>query len=528
VRRGAAVFVAIAAAASIEPRAQPSQPAADDPGIVMDDPDQPDQDAGAGAIAPVPAVPTDPAGRTTWLVDRLTQAASNPALGSARVGAVVVDVETGKVVWSHDPDGRYNLASNAKLFTASTALARLGNGFRWRTAALVGLDAFDPATGEVAGDLYVRGRGDPTLTVADLDQLANDLRAIGVRSIRGSVVIDRDYFDTVDEPPHFDEQNKERAGFRAPISSLMVNGNAVTVVVEPDPAGAAQATVTVVPESPEYVKLVQASVLTVVDGRSRLRIDTIVKRDHLELKVGGQLRADAGPAYARRRIDDPVRFAHEQVRRALGRQGIRVGRKRVQTGTTPPTARVLAVHESAPLGDVLRTMTKTSNNTIAEAVLKTIGAETRATPGPGTWDDGLAAVRSHVSDTCQIGGTLRFENGSGLFDSTDVTPSQVVQLLVCAHRDYRVGPDLTAALAIAGVDGTLARRLVASPARGRIRAKTGTLAAVTTVAGFAAVDGTHELAFAILVNDAAGAVRGQARAMQDQMLDEMIAYLDAR
>lgn len=526
------MFVAIAVAASIEPRAQPSQDAdpgtpdpAPDPAIEIDDPDQPTDDT---AIPVVPPVPADPAQREAWLLERLTAAVSDPALGTSRVGAAVVDVTTGKTLWSKDPDGRYNLASNAKVFTAATALTRLGTGFRWRTTALVGADAFDPVTGEVTGDLWIRGKGDPTLTIAGIDQLANDLRAAGVRSIRGSLVLDRDYYDAADEPPHFDEQKKERAGFRAPISALMINGNAITVVVEPDPAGQGPARIAISPESPDYIKVIQAEVLTITDGRSRLRIDTAVKRDHLELRILGQVRADEGPRYVRRRIDDTARFAHEQLRRALGRQGIRIGRKKLATGAAPDDARVLATHESETLGDVMRAMVKTSNNTVAEAVLKTIGAETRATPGPATWDDGLAAVRSHATDTCQIGGAMRIDNGSGLFGSTDLTAAQVAALLVCAHRDYRVGPDLTAMMAIAGVDGTLSRRLVMSPARGRIRAKTGTLATVTTVAGYAAVDGARELAFAILVNDIPVGARGPARAMQDAMLDAMIAYLDAR
>lgn len=529
-------MIALAAAASIEPVAQPSQDAAtaDDPAVVMDDPDNPASDdtagsagSGSGSAPAVPPVPKDPAQRDAWLADRLTAAATNPALGTSRIGAVVVDVATGKTLWTKDPDGRYNLASNAKLFTASTALARLGSGFKWRTAALCDALDFDPTTGEIAGDLYLRGRGDPTLSVKDLDDLANDLRAMGVKSIRGAVVLDRDYFDGADEPPHFDEQKKERAGFRAPISSFMVNGNAITIAIEPDPGGVAPAKVIVTPELTDYVKVMQADVLTVVDGRDRLRIDTLIKRDHLELRITGQVRADSGPTYTRRRIDDPVRFANELVRKALARQGIRVGKKKLATGTTPKTARILAWHDSDPLDDVLRDMIKNSNNTYAEAVLKTIGAETRATPGPATWDDGLAAVRSHVTDTCQIGGAIRIENGSGLFGSTDVTPNQLVQLLECAHRDFRVGPDLVGAMPIAGVDGTLARRLTLSPAKGRIRAKTGTLAAVTTVAGFAGVDGNHQLAFAILVNDIPPGARGIARAAQDAMLDSLIAYLDA-
>jgi serine-type D-Ala-D-Ala carboxypeptidase/endopeptidase (penicillin-binding protein 4) len=532
-RRSAALIlgIALAAAASIEPVAQPSQDAApaDDPAIVMDDPEAPSDDTGSGAgsaaIPAVPPVPADPAARDEWLVERLNQATSNPALGVSRVGAVVVDLATGKTMWAKDADGRYNLASNAKVFTAAAALARLGAGFRWRTAVLVGLDAFDPISGEVDGDLYIKGRGDPTLSLGALDMIANDLRALGVRSIKGGIVIDRDYFDTVDEPPHFDEQKKERAGFRAPISSLMVNGNAVTVAIEPDPSGYANARVVVTPETPEYIRVVQAEVLTIVDGRDRFRIDTVVKRDHLELRITGQIRADSGPFYTRRRIDDPVRFGGELIKRALARQNIRVAKKKIATGKTPITARVLTWHESDALADVLRDMVKTSNNTVAEAVLKTIGAETRTTPGPGTWADGLAAIRSHVTDTCQIGGALRIENGSGLFGSTDVTPSQLVQLLQCAHRDYRVGADLAGAMAIAGVDGTLARRLGTSAAKGRVRAKTGTLATVTTVAGYAAVDSHRPLAFAILVNDIPPGARGVARAMQDAMLDAMVVYL---
>jgi len=527
-------MIAFAAAASIEPAAQPSQDAAaDDPNVVMDDPDNPSDDtagsagSGSGSGPVIPPVPTDPAQRDAWLTERLNTASTNAALGTSRIGAIVVDLDTGKTLWSKDPDGRYNLASNAKLFTASTALARLGSGFKWRTAVLCDATGFDPTTGEVTGDLYFKGHGDPTLSVHDLDDLANDLRAMGVKSIRGAVVLDRDYFDAADEPPHFDEQKKERAGFRAPISSFMVNGNAITIAIEPDPGGVASATVRVTPELTDYVKLMQADVLTVVDGRDRLRIDTLIKRDHLELRITGQIRADSGPTYTRRRIDDPTRFANELIRKALARQGIRVGKKKLATGTTPKTARLLAWHDSEPLDDVLRDMVKSSNNTYAEAVLKTIGAETRATPGPATWDDGLAAVRSHIAATCQIGGAIRIENGSGLFGSTDVTPNQLVQLLECAHRDYRVGPDLIGALPIAGVDGTLARRLTTSPAKGRIRAKTGTLAAVTTVAGFAAVDGNRQLAFAILVNDIPPGARGIARTAQDTMLDSLIAYLGA-
>ena len=527
-------LIGAAGAAIVEPSAQPGSdaaPADAEPDDVTAAPANPDDVTDEpGDAAPTPdasAVPTDPAAREAWLTRELTRAAAAPSLGGARRGAVIVDVTTGKTLFAHDPDGRYNLASNAKVFTAATALARLGPGFRWRTAVLAADGTFDRATGEIRGNVWLKGRGDPTLSVGGLDALADDLRALGVRSIRGTVVLDTSYFDAINEPPHFDEQQKERAGFRAPIASVAVNQNAITVIVEPAVGGAGAAQVTIRPEAPEYVRVIESNVLTVGSGRSRIRITSTARRDHLELKVTGQIRAGSGPSYTRRRIDDPTRFAHELVRRALERQGIRVGRKRVETGVPPDTAEVLAAYESPPLGDVVRALTKASNNFMAESVLKTIGAETRGTPGRATWEDGLAAVRSYAADTCQIGGALRLDNGSGLFAASDVTPAQMVQLLVCAHRDYRVGPDLASSLAILGVDGTLSRRLGGSPARGRVRAKTGTLDHVSTIAGYAAVDGGHVLAFAIFANDVATPALRHARAMQDAMLGALIAYLDA-
>jgi serine-type D-Ala-D-Ala carboxypeptidase/endopeptidase (penicillin-binding protein 4) len=103
----------------------------------------------------------------------------------------------------------------------------------------------------------------------------------------------------------------------------------------------------------------------------------------------------------------------------------------------------------------------------------------------------------------------------------------MVTMLRMAHTDYRVGPDLLASLPVGGVDGTLARRFHGSVAQGRVRAKTGTLATVTTLAGYVAVDSDRPLAFAILVNDIPVGQKGPARAMADDMLDAIVTYLEA-
>ena len=102
-----------------------------------------------------------------------------------------------------------------------------------------------------------------------------------------------------------------------------------------------------------------------------------------------------------------------------------------------------------------------------------------------------------------------------------------MKLLRAAHEDYRVGPDLVASLPVGGVDGTLAKRWHGHPASGRVRAKTGTLDKVTTLSGYVGIDANHPLAFAIVVNDIPAGQRGPSRAMADDMIDAMVAYLEA-
>lgn len=483
-----------------------------------------DDEAGGSGSAAVLIAPPTPEARKQWVADKLTAAlAARPALARARITYHVVDLTTGEPLATRDGDQGMNLASNTKLLTSVAALAALGSGFRWRTAVYA--DPVDP-TGTVAGDLYLRGRGDPLLAVTNLETLAADVAARGVRTIEGRLVLDTGYFDAAVLPPHFDEQPKEQAAFRAPIASLGVARGSVTVTVVAEPGGAA--TVTLDPDAGDYVTITKTEVTSVTEGHTRLRVDTKVEQGKIKLEVTGKIRAGEGSWEIRRRIEDPARLAAEVFRRALADRGVTIRGRAIATGTVPLTAKLVAVHDSATLGDVLRFMNKASDNYIAETVLKTVGAETRTTPGPASWADGLSAVRAQLGALGLTPGSYRADNGSGLFGASEVSAKQLVLLLGKAHADYRIGPDLVASLPVGGVDGTLARRWHGQPARGRVRAKTGTLDKVTTLAGYLAVDSGHPLAFAILVNEIPTGKRGEARAMADEMVDVLAAYLGAR
>ena len=468
--------------------------------------------------------PKDPKARGAWLREKLGAAITgHPTLGKAKVAAYVVEVESGTQLFASNEGAGMNLASNAKLLTSVAALGTLGGGFRWRTAVYA--EEIDDATGTIKGDLYVRGRGDPTLSPADLRQLAADIAARGIVKIEGQIVLDTGYFDGDTEPPHFGDQPKERAGYRAPVASFGVARSAVTVNVIAQPGGAAK--VWLDPDAGDYVKLTKTEVTSDPEKKTRLKVDEKPKKDRLEIEVTGAIRAADGSYDKRFRVDDPARFAGEVFRKALVAEGIKIGKRGFGGGTVPPTAKLVAAHDSAPLSYVIREMNKQSDNYLAESVLKTLGAETRATPGPAAWSDGLAAVRAYMSKIGLPAGSYKQDNGSGLYGATEVSAKQLVTLLRAAHEDFRIGPDLVASLPVGGLDGTLAKRWHGHPAAGRVRAKTGTLDKVTTLAGYVAVDGDHELAFAILVNDIPAGQRNASRAMADEMVDAMVAYLEA-
>ena len=487
---------------------------------------EPDDEASAPGSAALLVAPKDAKARDKWLQKQLDAAiAARPRLAGALITADVVDLSTGAELYAHDADRPMNLASNTKLLTSMAALGTLGGGFRWRTAVYV--DDLDDATGDVKGDLYVRGRGDPTLSADDLRALADDIAARGVRHVAGRLVIDGSYFDGNVEPPHYADEPKERAGFRAPVASFGIERGTVTVTVIGNPGG--KATVRLVPDAPAYVRIAKADVATVTDKRTRIKLDVKPAHGRLEFDVTGQIRPSEGSWSARERVDDPARLAAEVLRVALAARGVTIAHHGATSGTVPATALLVATHDSVPLTDVLREMNKHSDNYIAESLLKTVGAESRAAgaaPAPATWADGVAAVHKYLATIGLPDGSYRADNGSGLFGASAVSAHQIVKLLRAADADYRIGPDLVASLPVGGLDGTLARRWHGRPALGRVRAKTGTLDQVVTLSGFVGVGSRHVLAFSILVNAIPRGERGVSRAMADDMADAMVAYLE--
>ena len=117
---------------------------------------------------------------------------------TASIGIKVVAVETGEVIYGKNMHVNYIIpASTTKLFTAATALAKLGADYRFETTLYIDTDA----NAEIVNNVYLKGKADPVLQRDELVKLADALLQTGVQSIQGNIVIDETYLDRVPEGP---------------------------------------------------------------------------------------------------------------------------------------------------------------------------------------------------------------------------------------------------------------------------------------------------------------------------------------
>ena len=409
---------------------------------------------------------------------------------------------------SHNADVPRNPASVIKLFTTFAALAELGPAYRWRTEVFVEEVAED---GRVR-DLWLRGGGDPYLLDEDLWRLAAAIRRAGVSDIDGDLVLDTSYYAIEPEDPGAFDDRPWRA-YNQPPHSLLINFNAMRFHLRPDPASGA---VEIHPDPP----------LPGLEVENRIRL-----RDGA---CGGFQRGVSYHVPDTRRVrfegeypagcDDDFRL----VRRAVGAEDYLTGLfslvwqqwgggfsgdwrhgRWIDDAATP-----LVVHESRPLGEVIRFVNKYSSNVMARQVKLALGSEVHGPPA--TLEKGNLAILQILEargiDTREI----HLDNAAGLSRTNRVSARQVADLLAAARRGPYM-PEFISSLAIAGLDGTARRRFADGPAAGRMRLKTGRLNDVSAVAGYVRAADDAEYLVVVLVN-AGDAHLGKGNAVQDAVL----------
>lgn len=438
----------------------------------------------------------------------VAQALARAGIPESAVGIYVQEVGTAEPVVTHRAEQPLNPASVMKLVTTYAALELLGPAYTWTT------DIYSEGALKqdvLAGDLIIKGNGDPKLTIENFWLLLRALRTKGVREIRGDLVLDRGYFSTDHpDPGRFD--NDPTQPYNTTPDALLVNFKSIAVNFASD-METRTVRITVDPPLPQ-IQIVNNLVLTETacgDWLNRIKFDAQNGAEAARLTF-------AGP-YSRNCAEQSTYYSvlgHRQYTaglfsylwRDLG--GTFSGR--VRDGDTNVAAQKLATQRSLALSEIVRDINKFSNNVMARQLFLTLGAV--GAGAPGTADNATRMVRQLFVNRGILMPELVMENGSGLSRIERVTARGLGQMLLAAFRGATM-PEFIASMPLVAVDGTMQRRLANSAVAGQAHIKTGLLTGVRSIAGYVLDAKGRRVAVVFLVNHANSFNAGPA---QDALL----------
>lgn len=433
----------------------------------------------------------------------------------ATTGAHVVDVQTGEVVFSQG-DAPMIPASTAKLLTAAAALHDLGPDWRFTTSLKT--DGAVGGDGTLDGDLYVVGGGDPTLVVEKLWKMVYDLKLRGVTRVGGDVIFDDSYMDGEHSIRGWHKDAARGPTYFAPVGALSVNFNAAAVVVGPGAAVGEPARVELETPAMKVVTVTNKAVTARKGTRPSLVLSREVDGDRVRFTISGKVPQGMTAETYYRTVADPTSYFTAVFAEMMKLHGIQVGGHYLE-GVAPEEANSLIDLKSPPLATILMEMNKSSSNFYAEQVFKALGAERYGAPGSA--DKGAAAVDEYLAGLGIPADEHVVVNGSGLSTDWQVRPSHLSAVLVDMAGDPQVGAEFVSSLAIGGRDGTLRKRYTEDDYDLRVRGKTGSLAGVSCLAGYADGGDGRRYAFAVLVNDLDGS-SSTAKAAQDGLVEALL------
>jgi serine-type D-Ala-D-Ala carboxypeptidase/endopeptidase (penicillin-binding protein 4) len=446
-------------------------------------------------------------------------------------GLLVVDSATGKPVFERNANRMFCPASVTKLYSSAAALVEFGADHRFKTPVV---RRGEVRSGTLRGDLILVAKGDLSLggrtgpdgtlafedndhsyaggnpdaslvpgdPLAGLIHLAREVHSSGITSISGDVLVDDRLFDRA----------PSTGSGPTRVSAIVVNDNVVDVVVTPGDRMGEPARVRIVPET-DSVQFDAQVGTTSGEGPASIEVHAVGPR---RFTVRGSIAVGHKPVLKTYEVEDPAAFARSLFIETLRNRGVHVGASPLaenDAAKLPSKAEVaglpvVAEYTSPPFREYLKVILKVSQNLHASTLPLLVASK----HGETSLAQGL---RREGEILTKLGGDPRsvsFGGGAGGSRSDLVTPRATVALL----RAMAARPDFAAydsSLPVLGRDGTLAKAVAPeSPARGHVRAKTGTfwvdnaldgrpILVSKALAGYLETASGRKLTFAFFVNN---------------------------
>lgn len=415
---------------------------------------------------------------------------NDPVLRNASWGFVIYDPKTKKVVSSYNENASLVPASTTKLLTTETAMNLLGENFRWNTQ--LEYSGNIDAEGNLQGNLYIVGSGDPSLgtnkagassyreIIADFVKAMGDK---GIKKVKGDIIIQTAVFKI----------NKTQ---KLPENIVWLeNGNYYL------PAGST------LDINPQNEKLISKQLNPFADNKNFYYISPYIKQMVYADKFEG--------AGLTTKLPDAPAYLANTLRATMLKSGLSVSGKVVTKSTdlNPEKREMITVYQSPTLAEIVFYTNQHSDNALAEATLRMVGFQKN---GDQTLESGRKVVTDHLSAVGFDTNGLNYIDGSGLSRNNLVTPISQAKFLtnLMGEKYYKTYFD---SLPVGGQSGTLKKWFYGN-GNGQIFAKTGTLNKVKTLAGYMKTNTGKTLVFSLLINNYAGSV-DQVKSRMEQILE---------
>jgi len=452
------------------------------------------------ARSPVAVAPSPPVDPVAQLRNDITIATHAPGVQRAAWGIVVQSLDTGERLFELNPTTLLVPASTLKLVSLAAAVDAVG----WQFSFTTNLRTTEPIADVIEGDLIVQGTGDPSLGGRggrDISDLVDRVKAAGVRRINGRVIGDD---NLVEEPRPQLAWAWDDLGYAtgALFGALNYAENRMEVTVQPGGAPGDLPMLRVEPRAAS--RPIQNRTTTGPAGSPPL-VWPEQRPGEPFLTIAGSVPAGAVPTRIQVSVGNPTLWFATTLRHALVTAGIAVAGEAFDiddavVGAAWESAATFSSVPSASLAELARPLLKDSINLYGEAVLR-LSARRGVFP---TNDAALAGLRETLDRWGVRQDAWQIVDGSGLSRRNAVAPEVLVAVLRRMY-DPSGGSPWMNAMPIAGRDGTLADRMRGTAAEANVRAKTGTMSNIRTLAGYVRTRDDEALAFAIMVDNFEGA-----------------------
>lgn len=402
-------------------------------------------------------------------------------------------------------------ASITKVATASAVLAQFPPGHKFKTQIL---GSGDVQNGVLKGALYLKGGGDPSFVSENMWFLVNAFTRNKINKIEGDLIVDDSLFDKVRYDLSRQKARVDRA-YDAPVGAMSFNWNSVNIFVRPHVKGG-EAEVFIDPQN-DYIRLVNKA-KTVAGSANKLLADRTDdnKFPGDVVTVGGTIGQSLKEAVVFKNITQPDLWAGYNLKAFLAQRGVELTGT-VKNGVTPEKAELLAESESKAIEQIVADMNKFSNNYVAEMLTKNLGVAKKSKGA--TLADGVHAINEHIRNLGVPAEQYLIESPSGLTRENKMSSYAMWKVLQHLRADFRIQPEFLTSLPIAGVDGTLKRRMKNSQAERWVRAKTGFLTNVVSLAGYAGLEDGRVVTFSFVYNGSTDEAKVRA------FFDNLLIYL---